>query len=66
MVTPLIGKQVKTIRIVLENFPASIARLRLHLYLEEEKRLAVEVEDLGFGEFRLPSGRMWKEEVEIY
>ncbi len=66
VVTPLIGKQVKTIRIVLENFPASIARLRLHLYLEEEKRLAVEVEDLGFGEFRLPSGRMWKEEVEIY
>ncbi|MCI8529531.1 MAG: hypothetical protein HFH82_10325 [Lachnospiraceae bacterium] len=66
VVTPLIGKQVKTIRVVLENFPASIARLRLHLYLEEEKRLAVEVEDLGFGEFRLPSGRMWKEEVEIY
>ena len=66
VVTPLIGKQVKTIRVVLESFPAPIARLRLHLYLEEEKRLVVEVEDLGFGEFRLPSGRIWKEDVEIY
>lgn len=65
MVTPLIGKKVRTTRIVLENFPASIARLRLHLYLEEENRLVVEVQDLGFGEFRVPSGHIWKESVEI-
>ena len=65
MVTPLVGKKVKSTRIVLENFPASIARLRLHLYLEEENQLMVEVQDLGFGEFRTPSGHVWKQSVEI-
>lgn len=65
-VIPLIGKGVRTERITLENFPAGIARVRLHLYLEEESRLIVETEDLGFGEFRAASGRVWKEAIEIY
>ncbi len=64
-VTPLIGKQTKTIRVVLESFPTSITRVRLHLYMEGENILVVEAEDLGFGEFRYPSGRVWKEEVEL-
>jgi len=65
-VIPLIGKGVRTERIALENFPAGISRVRLHLYLEEESRLIVEAEDLGFGEFRAASGRTWKEAIEIY
>jgi len=64
-VTPLMGKDVRLEQVVLDNFPGAIARLRLHLYLEEENSLVVEVEDLGFGEFRMPSGRVWRQTIRI-
>jgi len=65
-ITPLIGKEIRTARIVLENLPAGISRLRARLYLEAENCLAVEIEDLGFGELRAPSGRNWRETIELY
>ena len=34
-------------------------------FLKEENRLSVEVKDLGFGEFRSSSGRVWKEEIDL-
>lgn len=65
-ITPLIGKEVRTALITLEDFPGGISRLRARLYLEAENRLVIEIEDLGFGEFRAPSGRSWQEKIELY
>ena len=71
VVTPLIRKDGapekggKLFRIVLEGLAGSIARLKLHFFLKEENCLAVEAEDLGFGEFRVSSGRVWREDIEI-
>lgn len=65
-VTPLTGKNGKLARIVLEDFPGTIARLRGSFYLEAENLLAVEIEDMGFGEIRPATGRVWKERLELY
>ncbi|MCM1216292.1 MAG: DUF5716 family protein [Lachnospiraceae bacterium] len=65
-ITPLIGKNIRTARITLENLPPGISRIRARLYLEAENRLAVEIEDLGLGELRLPSGKSWRETIELY
>ena len=66
MITPLIGKCGKLARIVLDELPDTLSRLRIHLYLQEESRLTVEITDLGLGEIRAGTGRIWKEEIEIY
>lgn len=65
-ITPLIGKQIRTEQLVLEDFPGAVARLKGHFYLESEKLLIAEVEDLGFGEIRPASGRTWKKKIELY
>lgn len=65
-VTPLIGKSSKTEVLHLDGLPASVTRLRLRFFLETESILVAEVEDLGFGEFRAPSGRVWTEKIQIY
>lgn len=65
-ITPLIGKNGKLAQIVLEDFPGTIARLKASFYLEAENLLAVEIEDMGFGEIRPATGRVWKEKLELY
>jgi hypothetical protein len=35
------------------------------LYFTSQKKCTVEVEDLGFGGFYPPSGRVWKREIRI-
>lgn len=66
VVTPLLGGQVRTERVVLEDFPGSVARLRGHFYMESERLLVMEVADLGFGEIRPSSGKAWLEKIELY
>lgn len=66
VITPLIGAGARTEDIVLEDFPGDVARLRIQLRMESEESLAVEVSDLGFGNFRRSSGRVWKKEVKLY
>lgn len=66
MITPLIGRNAKTAVITLEDLPGNIARLQLQVYMETESRMVLVVTDLGFGEFRAPSGKVWTESVEIY
>ena len=66
LVTPLMGKNGKEAKIILEDFPGSIARLRTHFFLEAENLLVIEAQDLGFGEFRSPSRRVWQERIELY
>lgn len=65
-ITPLIGKDIRIAQITLEDLPAGISRLRARLYLETENLLVTEIEDLGFGELRAPSGRSWRETIELY
>lgn len=60
------GRDGEMIRVVLEGLSEGVTRLRLHFYMKTEHCLAVEAEDLGFGEFRASSGRTWKDEIEIY
>ncbi len=66
IITPLIGKQVRTEQLVLEDFPGTVARLKGHFFMKSEKRLVVEVTDLGFGEIRPVSGRSWTKEIDLY
>lgn len=66
VITPLIGGNSRTEDIVLEDLPGNIARVRMRLRMENEERLAVELSDLGFGEFRNSSGRVWKKEINLY
>ena len=66
MITRLIGKNGKIAQIVLEDMPGSIARLWARFFLETEEKLAVEIQDLGFGEIRPSSGHVWREKVDIY
>lgn len=65
-VMPLTGKNGKEAKIILEDFPGNIARLRAHFYLEAENLLVIEVHDLGFGEFRASSRHIWQERIELY
>ena len=65
-ITPLTGKGSKEARFILEDFPGGISRLRARFYLEAENLLAVEIQDLGFGEFRSASRMVWQERIELY
>lgn len=65
VLTSLIGGSSRSVPIELLGLPEGISRLRLQLYLLSEKRLMVEVEDLGFGVFRPAEGKVWKEEIEL-
>ena len=60
------GNGGRSVGIALEGLSGNIARLRLHFFLKEENCLSVEVQDLGFGEFRVSAGKVWKEEIPIY
>lgn len=56
----------RTVRIQLEGLSGPAARLRLFLEMQSEDRLLVEAEDLGFGQFRMPGGQIWRETIGIY
>lgn len=65
VVTPLIGAKPRLERLLLEDFPGT-ARVRMHLAMESEKKLSVEIFDLGFGEIRESTGRSWEKKLELY
>ncbi len=66
IVTPLMGKNAKMERIVLDDLPGGIRRLRLSLHMKSESCMAVDVEDMGFGAISPPCGYTWQREIEIY
>lgn len=65
VITSLLGRNSKIARIMLEELPEGISRLKAHLYLKDEGHLVVEIEDLGFGVFRDATHHVWKEEIEL-
>lgn len=66
IITPLIGQKGKLAQIILEELTEALTRIRLRLTMESENMLVVEITDEGLGEIRPGSGRVWKENVEIY
>lgn len=66
LIMSLEGKGNKLAQIILEDLPEGLSRLKARFYMTLENRLAVEIEDLGLGEFRAATHQIWKEEVNIY
>lgn len=65
LITSLTGKGNRIARIVPEELQEGITRIRIHVEMEDETHLQVELEDLGFGEFRAATHHIWKEEIEL-
>ena len=68
IMTPLDGKGAETIEVELSGLPdrpAKASRLRLTVSFESERRMKIEVEDLGFGEFFPTTGRKWEKIIEF-
>ena len=65
LITSLTGKGSRIARIVPEELQEGITRLRIHVEMKDETHLQVELEDLGFGEFRVATHHLWKEEIEL-
>ena len=66
ILTSLIGGGSKTATITLEELKGDVSLLNMHLYLSEESRLVVEIEDLGFGELKEATHHVWREEIALY
>lgn len=65
-VCSLIGGGDFTASISLDEFSGKLSRMHAHLYLENVKSLVVEIEDLGLGEFRASSNKVWRESIALY
>lgn len=65
MLTSLIGGKNKLATITLDGLPEGVCRLGMHLYLKDNRHLAVAIEDLGFGVFRPATHRVWEEVLEL-
>lgn len=76
VITPLIAGGVTRLPLTLEELPqggegagregygiCELARIRMNLHLEGERLLCVELEDLGFGEIRPATGRIWHQKI---
>ena len=50
----------------LEGLPEGEARISLTLQMKEEGILYVMAKDLGFGEFRAATNRVWEETLRLY
>ena len=65
ILTSLTGGGERVARITLDDFSGKITRFRTTLFMEKESVLIAETEDLGFGEFRPSTGRVWREEIPV-
>lgn len=65
ILTSLTGGGERVARITFDEFSGKITRFRTTLYMENESVLTAETEDLGFGEFRPSTGRVWREEIPV-
>ena len=68
ILTPLDGKGAENIEVELSGLPdrpPKASRLRLTVSFESEKRMKIETEDLGFGEFFPSTGKKWEKIIEF-
>lgn len=61
----LIGGENRTEKITLEDMLPGMSRMRAHLFLTGEKELVVEIEDLGFGNFRPAADQVWRRQIAL-
>lgn len=65
LLTSLIGAKTRAVRITLEDMLPGMSRLRAHLFLTGEKEVVLEIEDLGFGNFRPATHQIWRREIAL-
>lgn len=65
ILTSLTGGGERVARITFDDYSGKLTRFRTTLYMENESVLIAETEDLGFGEFRSSTGRVWREEIPV-
>ena len=68
LTTPAEGGETVGHILRLDHFPERenrATRLRMTVYFTAQNRCEVEVEDLGFGGFYSPTGRVWKRQVVL-
>lgn len=68
IVTPLNGKNVRTVPMYLTGCPArppKATRIHLEMKMVSARKLYVCVTDMGFGELYVSSGLQWKSEITI-
>lgn len=66
IITPLIGQNSRSEKMVLTELQDGLNRLRLTLYLKAENCLVAEVTDLGLGVLKQGTGHIWKQEIDLY
>ena len=64
-ISSLIGGGERIAKITLEDYSGALSRMRATLYLPEANLLAVEIEDLGMGNFRSSTHKVWKELIDL-
>jgi len=66
VITPLIGKQIRNVKMILDDFQGDLSRLQIHLFLQEENCMVAEITDMGLGAIRPATERTWREEIKLY
>lgn len=68
IITPLDGKDVRTVNIELTGLPirpAKATRISVKISFKSEHLAVIRVYDMGFGEMYPTSGKVWDKEIEI-
>ncbi len=64
-ITSLVGGDSKVAKVVMEGLEGNISRIAAHFFLSARDKLAVQLKDLGFGQMRPATGRVWREEIDL-
>ena len=65
IVQSLTGKGAVKVLIPFTDMEGDLNRIRLKTYMKDENHLAVEITNLGLGEFRPGDGQLWTEEIAL-
>ncbi len=65
LITSLVGGGSRTVQIVLEDFPEGLSRINARFSMAAEKRLVVEIQNLGLGAFRAGNDHVQRTEIEL-
>ena len=65
IIRSLVGGGDHIATITLDEFSGKVSRMRCRLYMESEKILVAEIEDLGFGQFKPSTHKVWREEIPV-
>lgn len=66
VITPLIGGQPHTEKVILGDIPGDISRIQLSFRMKEENVMTVEATDLGLSEIRHGTGLLIRSDIELF